>query len=69
MFKINNKDTRTGSGVFIVNFKYISKLFLVPVVDFEQVIDCLDFGNYSVYKYLFKVNNKDHRLCFRAFCC
>ena len=30
MFKVNNKSTRTtSSGVFIVNFKEISHLFLV----------------------------------------
>ena len=36
MFKINNKDWPWGrSGVFIVNFEHISKLFLV--FNFEQV--------------------------------
>ena len=29
MFKVNNKDTRCLFGVFIVNFEYISHLFLV----------------------------------------
>ena len=29
MFKVNNKDTRCLFGVFIVNFEYISRLFLV----------------------------------------
>ena len=33
MFKVNNKNTKTtgmsSSGVFIVNFEYISHLFLV----------------------------------------
>ena len=29
MFKVNNKATRTTSGVFIVNFDHISHLFLV----------------------------------------
>ena len=28
MFKVNNKDTRTGSGVFNVNFEHISHLVL-----------------------------------------
>ena len=28
MFKVNNKDTKTTSGVFIVNFEHISQLFL-----------------------------------------
>ena len=44
MFKINHKNTRMTwrqwlrSGVFIVNFEHISKLFSsVPIVDFEQV--------------------------------
>ena len=27
MFKVNNKNTRRRSGVFIVNFEYISHLF------------------------------------------
>ena len=30
MFKVNNEDT-TGSGVFIVNFEYISHLALVTI--------------------------------------
>ena len=29
IFKVNYKDTRTRSGVFIVNFEHISHLFLV----------------------------------------
>ena len=29
MLKVNNKDARCLSGVFIVNFEYISHLFLV----------------------------------------
>ena len=29
MFKVNNKDTRRRSGIFIVNFEHISHLVLV----------------------------------------
>ena len=29
MFRVNNKDTKKTSGVFIVNFEHISHLFLV----------------------------------------
>ena len=29
MLKVNNKDTRTTSGVFIVNFEHISHFFLI----------------------------------------
>ena len=43
MFKVNNKDTRTmqlaSSGVFTVNFEYISHLVLVDsIAKFEPVI-------------------------------
>ena len=38
MFKANNKDRLHRSGVFIVNFEYISQLcFSVSIVNFEQV--------------------------------
>ena len=29
MFKVNNKDTRRRSGIFIVNFEHISHLVLL----------------------------------------
>ena len=35
MFKVNNKWRR--SGIFIVNFEYISHHFLVFLVAFEQI--------------------------------
>ena len=42
---VNNKDSRRRSGFFIVNFKHISHLFLLPIVsivDFQQSnVDCL----------------------------
>ena len=37
MFKANNKTLERRSGVFIVNFEHVSHLFLVSIVDFEQV--------------------------------
>ena len=42
MFKVNDKNTRawSRSGVFTVNYKHISHLFLVSsvsIADFEQV--------------------------------
>ena len=36
MFKVNNKNCRRRSGVFIVNFKHILHL-CVSIVEFEQV--------------------------------
>ena len=42
MFKVNNNDTRTAtwpcSGAFIVNFENISRLVLVFLLKFEDVI-------------------------------
>ena len=38
LFKVNNRNTRRRSGVFIVNFEYISQLiFSVIIVDFEKL--------------------------------
>ena len=37
MFKANNKTLERRSGVFIVNFEHVSHLFLVSIIDFEQV--------------------------------
>ena len=42
MFKVSNKNIRTTllwrrSDVVIVTFEHISHLFLVSIVDFEQV--------------------------------
>ena len=37
MFKYNDQSTRTTSGVFIVNFEYISHVFFsISIIDFEQ---------------------------------
>ena len=47
MFKVNNKDARRRSGVFIVNFEYISHLVLV----FLLLIDQVNPG-WAVYKSL-----------------
>ena len=32
MFKVNNKDTRTTPGVFIINFEHIKHLFFLVFV-------------------------------------
>ena len=38
MLKVNNKDSRTISGVFIVNFEHVSHFFLsASIIDFKQV--------------------------------
>ena len=42
MFKVNNKGTRLGFGVFIVNFGQFRTFFSVSIADFEQVNVCWD---------------------------
>ena len=37
IFKVNNKDTRMTSSVFIVNFEHIFFIFTVNIVEFEQM--------------------------------
>ena len=38
IFKVNNRSTRCGSGVFIINFEYIQHVILVFFfADFEHV--------------------------------
>ena len=39
MFKVNNKDTRTTPGIFIVNFQHIfTPCSSVPIAKFEHEI-------------------------------
>ena len=53
MFKVNNKDARCPSGVFIVNSEYISLLFLVFLL-----------LNYSMYLFAWRRPVNDHFLVF-----
>ena len=75
MSKVNNKNTRTTSltsfWCFYVNFEYISYLFLVFIVDFEQVNVTWDsfiyIGLFQGGEEILRRKLTDHRrICYRS---
>ena len=50
MFKVNNKDTRTTPGIFIVNFQHIfTPCSSVPIAKFEHEIAGWENALHRVY--------------------
>ena len=49
MFKVYNKDTRTASGVFIVNIEHISHRCLVSVFLTLNIIICWVAPQFSIF--------------------